>query len=188
MILNKRKKIIFYSWLAFITCALSFYFFNPVFFEPQNLKNIFSDNLAWGLIIYFILWTLRGFTLIPSTPMIIAGMLVFPPVHLFLVNFACVFTSSAIVYFWWKYLWFDVYFSEKCPRELNKLKSALKKRELAFITLWSFFPFVPTDMICYVSEILKIKLWKCLTWVWIWEWIISAIYIFLWDSIIKSYF
>jgi len=109
-------------------------------------------------LIYFILGTLRGFTLLPSTPMVLAGILILPAWPLFLINLACVFSSSSIVYYWGKYLEFDKYFEKKYPKQLHELQSALKGKEIPVITLWSFFPFVPTDLICYTSEIMQIKI------------------------------
>ena len=183
---NVEKKV-FYIWLLLITCILSFYFVYQDFFDPQNLKQFFSDNIYISLTIYFILGALRGFTLLPSTPMVLAWALVLPLLPLFIVNLLCVFTSSTIVYYWGKYLWFDKYFNKKYPTQIAKLKSALNWKEIPVITIWWFFPLVPTDLICYTSEIMRIKLRKVLVWVAIGEWIITAIYIF-WSSEIIEIF
>ena len=174
----KKKKIVLYVWLFFIAILLLLYFLNISVFDINQNKLFFANNLFLGLFIYFIIGTLRGFTLLPSTPIVLAGSFVFPPVYVFLVNLVCVFTSSAIVYYWSSYLEFDKYFNKKYPKQLKKIKKVLKKKELPFIALWSFFPFVPTDLICYVSEVLNIKIWKCLVGVAIGEGIICAIYIF----------
>ncbi len=183
--MNAAKKRIFYVWIVVIGGILSVYFLNPHNFQAQNIQQIFSDNLFLSISIYFILGTLRGMTLLPSTPMVLAGALVFPPMLLYVVNLLCIFTSSTIVYYWSGYLGFDEYFNRKYPDQLEQLKHVLQKREVYFIALWGFFPAVPTDMICYVSEILKIKLWKCLLGVALGEGIICAIYIFGGNSILQ---
>ncbi|BBM82428.1 hypothetical protein UABAM_00771 [Candidatus Uabimicrobium amorphum] len=172
-------------WLVFICGTLGLYFFNPQFFTAENIKKMSSDNTALNLTIYFILGTLRGFTLIPSTPMVLAGALFLPLWPLFLVNQLCVFTSSTIVYYWGKYLEFDVYFSLKFPTEMEKLKVALKGKEIPVVIIWSFFPFVPTDIICYTAEIVRVKLWKCLVGVGIGEGILCATYIWGSSSILQ---
>jgi uncharacterized membrane protein YdjX (TVP38/TMEM64 family) len=122
--------------------------------------------------------TLRGFTLIPSTPIVFAGILVFPPAPLFLVNLLAVYTSSAIVYYMARAVKFDNYFHAEYPNQINKLTALLKNRELPVISLWGFAPMVPTDMIVYVCSVLRISVIKTLLGVSIGEGIICAIYIF----------
>jgi len=172
-------------WLIFICGSLSLYFFYPKFFAAENIRKMFSDNTTTNLIIYFILGTLRGFTLIPLTPMVLAGTLFLPLWSLFFVNLLCIFTSSTIVYYWGKYLEFDKYFSKKFPEQMAKLKLALQGREITVVTLWAFFPLVPTDMICYTGEIVGVKLWKCLLGVGIGEGVICAIYIWGGNSVLN---
>ncbi len=167
-----------YTWLAVVATSLSLYFFYPDLFAPQNIRQFFSDNLALGLLGYFVISTLRGFTLIPSTPIVLAGILVFPPWPLFLVNQLAVYSSSAIVYFMARQFRFDHYFHAHYPTQVERLTALLKKRELIVISAWGFIPVVPTDMIVYVCSVLRIKLWKTLLGASIGEGIICAIYIF----------
>jgi uncharacterized membrane protein YdjX (TVP38/TMEM64 family) len=116
--------------------------------------------------------------LIPSTPLVLAGILVFPPLPLFLVNQLAVYTSSAIVYLMSRQVRFDHFFHERYPKQVERLTRLLHKRELLVISLWGFAPFVPTDMIVYVCSVLRIRLWKTLLGVSIGEGVICAIYIF----------
>jgi len=167
-----------YTWLAVVATSLSLYFFYPDLFAPENIRQFFSDNLVVGLLGYFVISTLRGFTLVPSTPIVLAGILVFPPWPLFLVNQLAVYSSSAIVYFMARQFRFDHYFHEHYPTQVERLTTLLKQRELLVISAWGFIPVVPTDMIVYVCSVLRIKLWKTLLGASIGEGIICAIYIF----------
>ncbi len=166
------------AWGAIVALSLSVYFLNPEWFAPRALRQFFNDNLAVSLFLYFVVSTLRGFTLIPSTPFVLAGVLVFPPLPLFLVNQVAVYTSSAIVYLMARQVRFDQYFHERYPRQVERLTWLLHKRELVVSSIWGFAPFVPTDMIVYVCSILRIKLWKTLLGASIGEGVICAIYIF----------
>ncbi len=177
------KKILFFIWLLGLLCFGVFYWFHQDLFTPESMQHLFSQNLYWGLGLYFLLGTIRGFTLFPSTPMVLAGALVFPPLPLYIVNLFCVITSSTIVYFWGQFLGFDTYFERKYPHQVHALQKALEKRELPILVGWSFFPLVPTDMICYAGEIMRIKLWKCLVGVLIGEGIICALYIWGVDAV-----
>lgn len=168
----------FYAWLALVTICLSLYVLRPELFEPRRIRLFFVDNLVPGLSIYFLISTLRGLTLIPSTPIVLAGVLVFPPWPLFLVNFLAVYSSSAIVYYMARFFRFDHFFNEHYPRQVRTLTRLLHKKELPVISVWGFLPFVPTDMIVYVCSTLRINIWKTLVGVSIGEGVICAIYIF----------
>lgn len=166
------------AWGSIVVISLFLYFLKPEWFDPFTLRQFFSDNLIVSLLMYFIVSTLRGFTLIPSTPLVLAGILVFPPLPLFLVNQLAVYTSSAIVYLMSRQVRFDHFFHERYPKQVERLTRLLHKRELLVISLWGFAPFVPTDMIVYVCSVLRIRLWKTLLGVSIGEGVICAIYIF----------
>lgn len=167
-----------YTWLGLVAVCLSLYFFRPDLFEPQYIRQFFSENLVSGLFVYFVISTLRGFTLIPSTPIVLAGILVFPPLPLWIVNQLAVYTSSAIVYYMARHLRFDNYFHAHYPDHVERLTRLLKKAELTVIAAWGFIPVVPSDMIVYVCSVLRISVWKTLFGVSIGEGIICAIYIF----------
>ena len=167
-----------YVWLALIASSLSLFFFMPELFEPQSIRQFFTDNLFSGLLVYFIISTVRGFTLIPLTPIVLAGVLVFPPWPLFLVNQAGVYTSSAILYCMTRYMRFDNFFFTHYPQQVEKLILLLRKRELQVISLWGFAPFIPTDMIICICSVLRISVFKTLLGVSIGEGIICAVYIF----------
>lgn len=167
-----------YLWLGIIAIGLSLFFFRPELFEPERLRQFFDRNLAGGLLVYFIISTLRGFTLIPSTPIVLAGVLVFPPWHLWLVNQLAVYTSSAIVYYMARYVRFDRYFHEHYEPQIKRLTRLLHRKELPVIAAWGFFPVVPSDMIVYVCSVLRISVVKTLIGISIGEGVICALYIF----------
>ncbi len=172
------KSIGLYLWLALIVSCLSLYALRPDLFAPERVQHFFSDNLFIGLIIYFVIATLRGFTLIPLTPFVLAGILVFPPLPLFLVNQAAVYSSTAILYYMTRVMKFDHFFYDRYPAQVEKLILLLNKRELPVITLWGFAPFTPTDMIICICSVLRISIWKTLLGVSIGEGVICALYIF----------
>ena len=167
-----------YLWLALIVGCLSLYFLQPELFEPDNIRQFFSDNLVSGLLVYFIISTARGVTLIPSTPIVLAGILVFPPWPLFLVNQVAVYTSSAILYYMTRYMRFDNFFFTHYPLQVEKLIVLLRQRELPVISMWGFAPFIPSDMIVCICSVLRISVFKTLLGVSIGEGVICAIYIF----------
>lgn len=167
-----------YLWVGLILLSLSLYVFQPEYFDPRNIQKYFSTRLSEGLALYFILSTLRGFTLIPSTPLVLAGMLVFPPWPLFLVNQLAVYTSSAIVYYMARYVRFDRFFHARYEPQIRRLTNLLHRKEMPVIALWGFAPMVPSDLIVYVCSVLRIHVVKTLVGISIGEGAICALYIF----------
>lgn len=166
------------AWTSLVAFCLCLYFFRPDLFDPRRLRAFFAGNLEAGLLVYFVISTLRGFTLIPLTPIVLAGVLVFPPVELWLVNQLGVCTSSAIVYGMARYVRTDVYFHARYPLQIERLTALLRKRELPVIGVWGAAPFMPSDMIVYVCGVLRISLWKTLLGISIGEGLICTLYIF----------
>lgn len=177
-----RKKTL-YLWIAIIVIVLILYYFNKDWFDLSFLERLAEDHKVLVVLLYFLILTFIGLTFIPSTPFALAGLLLFPAYEAYIINLICIVSSSAIVYYFTKYLRLDKWIEAKYPSQIKKTKRALKKKELPIITAWSFFPVVPTDLIIYVSSSLKIPYWKCVIGVLIGEGALNALYIFSVDFI-----
>lgn len=167
-----------YFWAAFVAICLWLYYLNPDVFTPESIRGWFGDNLYLGLLIYVVLFCVRAFTLIPHTPLLVTGILVFPPLPLFFANLLGVNGTVAIIYFLSRKLRFDQYFDTRYPLQIGKLSQLLRNREFPVIVLWSFALVLPTDLIVYVCSVLRIKPVKAFVGVSIGEGVISALYIF----------
>lgn len=116
----------------------------------------------------------------------LAGILIFNPFEVFIVNMAGILTSSTIVYYFSKYLELDIYFETKHSKYTHIIRAKLMDRELPIIVFWSFFPPAPTDLIVYVASTLRINVYKCLLGVFIGEAIINAFYIISVTMLLKG--
>ncbi len=172
-----RRKTLF-IWISVVVLTLILYFVNRDFFDISFLKAYVSDHKALVLSLYLIILTFIGLTFIPSTPFALAGVLLFPPLEAYIINLIGITTSSIVVYYFTQYLRLDVWIESKYPAQIEKIKKALRKKELPIIAGWSFFPVVPTDLIIYVSSTLNIPFWKCLIGILIGEGTLNALYIF----------
>ncbi len=173
-------------WLFVIFTALYLYFFQRGFIDGQITK-IANAPLSTRYWIYFGLGSLRGFTLIPVTYLIVLGLLFLPLKVLFLLTIAGVMVSSIIVYYFSELLHLSEFFERKYPQRIAKFKSVIEKNELPIVTLWSMLPFVPTDIICYVCGSLKISIKKFLLGVLVGESITCWIYIFFGKEIVQFF-
>lgn len=136
---------------------------------------------------YFALGCVRGFTLIPATYLVVAGMIVLPPWRLYLLTVGGIIVSSASVYAFAEAMQFDRFFERRYPSQIAKLRALMTRRELPIVIVWSFLPIAPTDLVCYVCGALKVDLKKCLLGVVIGEGAICAIYIYLGTAALSSF-
>jgi len=75
---------------------------------------------------------------------------------------------------------YDEYLEEKYPEKIAVLKEKMhSKYSFSFVVAWSFFPLVPTDAICYVAGMTKMKFRKMITALCLGEIPLVAAYVFL---------
>lgn len=181
----KARKITFCLWLLLIAAGITTYIVFPEKLSHSFLQEISENNLFAVFFIYYLIISLRGLMLIPSTPLLLAGVLIFDPFKLYLINLAGILTSSTIVYYFSKYLGFDIYFETKYKRAAQKIRERLEDKELPIIVGWSFFPLTPTDLVVYIGSTLRISVFKCLLGVLIGEAVLTAFYIITATSLLK---
>lgn len=175
------KKILLILWVVFSLISVYFYFSNPEMFNVNSILNLIKSHKDYILPIYMILFIARSFTLIPGTPFVLAGTLLFPdkPYTVLLICIICMIISSLILYYFSELLGFDKILKNKYPKKIEQIQKKLNgKYGVIFITLWAFLPFAPTDLVCYTAGILKINIFIYLTGIIIGELIICWLYIF----------
>ena len=173
----------FSLWIALVAGALYFYFFQRGALE-QVLAGLSGAPRMWAYAVYLALGCIRGFTLVPVTYLVVAGMLILPPVPLYVLTVAGIVVSSAAVYYFAEAMRFDRLFERRYPAQLARLRALIAGQQLPIVILWSFFPIAPTDLVCYVCGALKVSLTKTLLGVVIGEGAICAVYIFLgWQAL-----
>jgi uncharacterized membrane protein YdjX (TVP38/TMEM64 family) len=160
------------------------YFFSSSSITEKFVK-IFTASSLVGYSIFFVASSLRGFTLIPVTYFIVVGLVFIKPIPLYIMTMVGVMISSACVYYFSEYLNFDEYFETNHKKQIDKIKNVITKNELPIVITWSFMPFLPTDVMCYVCGTLDIPVRKFLLGVLIGEGIACAVYIFLGKEILS---
>lgn len=181
------KKIIIALWVLFLASCLAFFLANRESFTPEGLAAFcfrFKEHILGA---YLVISLLRGFTLIPSTPFILAGTVLFPaePYWVLGISMTGIIFSSSMLYYFSEHMGFAEYLERKHPTRIAKLHDQMQKPTgLLFVCLWSFFPLVPTDAVCYVAGILKMDFFKFIAALALGELILCSIYIFFYSSLI----
>ncbi len=158
----------------------------------QVLRQFFQNQLAqamsWGVTAgyaaYVALGAVRGFTLIPSTTLVLAALPFFPPGPLLACTLAGIVISSSSIYFFSSALRLDERLGRRHPEQIARITDLINRYELPIIIGWSFFPLAPTDLICYVCGLLRVRFWKFLIGVTAGEGAISALYIYGGDRLL----
>lgn len=171
-------------WLTLLCAGLYMYFFHPTFFQVQ-LEHVAGVSIYLAYAVLFIVGALRGFTLIPSTYLIIAGLLFFEPLPLFILIMAGIIVSSLSVYYFSEFLNLDELFEKNHHERVAQIKSALEKNELPIIIFWAVSPFLPTDVICYVCGTLDVDVKKFILGIFIGESVIVGTYVFFGEYLLK---
>jgi uncharacterized membrane protein YdjX (TVP38/TMEM64 family) len=154
------------------------------FFETQ-LAHAMSWGAAAGYALYLALGAVRGFTLIPSTTLVLAALPFFPPTPLLIATVIGIVLSSSSIYFFSSALRIDERIARRHPEKVARLTDLINRYELPIIIGWSFFPLAPTDLICYVCGVLRVRFWKFLLGVTIGEGAICAVYIYGGDQLLR---
>ena len=165
-------------WLALVGTALFTYLFHRDALATL-FRELSGSPPVWAYGAYLALGCLRGFTLIPATYLVVAGMIVLPRVPLYVLTVAGILVSSTAVYYFAGAMRFDRFFERRYGPQVARLRALMTRRELPIVIAWSFFPIAPTDLVCYVCGALRVDLKKCLLGVTVGEGAICAIYIFL---------
>jgi uncharacterized membrane protein YdjX (TVP38/TMEM64 family) len=179
--LKKGKIIIYLLWILIIFGFGIYYLVNPELFTADYLVSFIKQFQNEMLLIYALLSMLRGFFLLPSTPFVIGGGLLFPeqlPLVLTISMIGVLFSATSLYYFS-DLLGFSTYLDQKFPTKINALKQKLNSSKSTLLVAgWSIFPFVPTDIICYVTGILKTPFKNVLLGVFIGEIILCSMYVY----------
>jgi uncharacterized membrane protein YdjX (TVP38/TMEM64 family) len=151
----------------------------------SRMGSVASSSLTVAGGAYLLLGCIRGFTLVPSTTLILIAIPFFPPGRLFVLTMIGILVSGASVYWFAEALHVEELLTGRRRRHAERLTVALQRWELPVIIGWSFLPFVPTDVIGYVCGALRVDFRKYLVGIGIGEGAICAIYIFLGGSVLQ---
>ncbi len=181
----KSRRYLIGAWLALLALALYVFLFQKGFLQHE-LGEMSYFSLYVGFAIYLLLGCLRGLTFIPSTILIALGLPFFNPLPLYILTMVGIMVSTATVYYFSRSLKVDGFFEKKYPKLLIKVQTLLKKNHLSTVIVLSISPVFPTDLLAYVSGMLRLDIKKLLLGIFIGEGLICAIYIFAGSEVIAA--
>ena len=184
------KKIVYGIWIVAVVFFGFLFIFKNQYFDTEFLSAWMQQYGDKVLIIYIAISFIRGFFLIPSTPFVLLGIVLYPtqPLLVLAVSMSGVVFSATLLYFYSDNIGFSDYLEAKYPKQSQWMQEKLGgKYRLAFIYGWSIFPPVPTDLICYVAGILKVKYWVMILGVFLGELTLNTIYVSIGPSVVEFF-
>lgn len=180
-----NKQILRIIWIALVLSGLVLFFLHPEWFTKEGISEFVAKKQANVIIIYLIISLVRGIFLLPSTPFVLAGIILFPdqPWLVFWISMVGILVTATYLYFASRFLEFEKLFGAKNFDKIERIKHKLNKNGFWIVLGWSFFPFVPTDLICYIAGAIRMNFWKYISAVYIGEAILVGCYIYLGESI-----
>jgi uncharacterized membrane protein YdjX (TVP38/TMEM64 family) len=169
--------IMFAAAFAFLYCRYSGSW-------GQEITGLAQSSALLAYAIYVLLGALRGFALVPVTNLVVLAIPIFPPWPLLVLTLVGIAISSASIYAFAGSLGLAGYFERKHTRSVARVQAALERHPTTIVTAWSFLPIVPTDLICYVCGIVRIRFGRFMLGVLVGEGAICAIYIFAGTSLL----
>lgn len=151
-------RVLTYVWGIVILAVAVLWVTRPELFSDEAVASTLASWGAWSFVGYVVLSMTRGIALIPSTPVVLAGGILFPDAlwTVLVVSMLGIALSATLLYRFPGYGGYDDWLESKHPERIARLSVHLvKPRAQWFVALWAVTPVVPTDLICYVAGLVR---------------------------------
>ena len=178
-----NKQIIrnfFYTFIVINIIAIWYFSYtNNSYFSIEKIQEFLDgQNLYIALLMYIVILTIRWLTLLPWTPLLVLGAILFPLLYAFIAVQIAVQLYILVIYRYSNILDFEI------PKKVLDYKSKIQKYWIAYIILLCVIPWMSMNILAYFLSTLKIPLKTQMIWIGIG----STINLFLYLSIFKTLF
>ena len=162
--MTTSRRIALGFWLAVTVGLGSLFMVRPELLEPEKLVLALKSTESFAIVAYALLSVVRPVTMVPSTVLIIVGTLLFPGRYwmVFAVSLGGISLSAILIYYFFEFLGLKEVFERKHATRVRWLEEQLRLKGFWVVVGWAMFPFVPTDVICYVAGALRMHKGKFL--------------------------
>ncbi len=167
-------------WLSFAAACLGFAMYDPSFFSAQNISALMDRSGVYFIAAFIFISVLRAFTMLPSTPLVVAGTLLFPtePLVVIFISMLGIMISAIIIYYFSKWMGFDELIKRKLKHRFYKIRDQINSPGgFLFVVLWASFPLVPTDVVCYAAGTVKMHVGKFILGIFLGEVVVVTLYV-----------
>lgn len=186
--LQSIKKAIHYVWVSSVLVGLGYMLLHPSAFSVEEVSAFLQKFDHWVWLVYILITFLRGILLFPSTPFVLAGALLFPEqlILVGIISILGILFSATLLFYFAEIIGFGDYLSQKYPHKIEKARIALNQPKGKWlVAAWAWFPFVPTDIICYVAGLVQMRYSIMITGIFLGESILISLYLYLGKDILS---
>ncbi|EKQ57017.1 MULTISPECIES: VTT domain-containing protein [unclassified Clostridium] len=173
------KIIVLLFWLAILFIFFKYELYIDGVGKIISFLNTYKNYSA---LLFFIIASLRIFTLIPCTVFIIIGGVLFNPLDAFILTALANLMSEVLLYFFAK-LTLGMNYQNKIINKYPKIYNTIKKNNVQILALGVSSPVVPSDIICLFSVLAEITFIKYVLTIFLADTPIILLYTFLGISI-----
>lgn len=173
-----RRTFYFFILINIIAIWYFSYTDNSVFSIEKIQEYLAGQNLYIALFIYTLIMIIRGLTLIPWTPLLVLGAILFP---LFWALLAVQIAVQCYIIIIHKY---STVLDFKIPQKILNYKEKIEKYWVPFIVVLCIIPWMSMNLMAYFLSSLKVSLLKQMIWIGLG----STINLFLYLHIFKTIF
>lgn len=179
-----------FIWLILIVSVLIHYGLCSSTYTADTLQSYFNSNSTNIFYAYVCLSLVRSFFFLPSTIFVIMGVVLYPnqPFLVLFISMSGILVGATWVYFSARILKIEQLFSKKNQARLKNVRYKIQKHGFLIVIGWSFFPPVPTDLICYVAGYAQMKFLKFIAALLIGELFLVSIYVWTGKGIFQLVF
>jgi uncharacterized membrane protein YdjX (TVP38/TMEM64 family) len=135
--------------------------------------------------VLILLGAVRAFTFVPVTVLVLAALPFVAPGPLLAATLAGIAASSSMIYGGARFLGLGRRFEIRHGPALGRLRTALARYELPVVVAWSFAPLAPTDAVCYLCGVMRVRFLTFLIGVVAGEGTVCAIYVYGGDYLLR---
>lgn len=177
------------GWLVVLGLVLVLYATHADEFTPRQIAADLRRFEHGLLALYLLASVTRALVLIPSTPFVLAGCLLFPgrPGLVLAVSVTGIALSATLIYHFAGLLGLDEWFETHQPQRVRWMTEWLRG-PWGFWALvgWAFFPLAPTDLACYLAGSLRLPFGRSLAAICLGELLVCAGYVFLSQQVLAD--
>lgn len=172
-----------FAWIFVISIALIHYCISPQYYTADFLKNTLDNNHSIVFGAYLTISLIRSLFFLPSTIFVIMGVALYPddPYLVLLISMVGIISGACWIYFSADILKIEQIFSIKSQHKIKKTEASINKYGFWIVLFWSFFPVVPTDLICYIAGYSKMNFSKFILALSIGE--ITLVSLYIWTGV-----
>ncbi len=175
------KRYFNFIWLGLVTILMGLLFAFPNWVSRESVADFLKMMGPMALVGFCLVSFIRALFLIPATPFILAGAISFPqwPIAVVVISLAGIAFGGCMLHRFPSIGGYDRILETKYPEKIAFLKRKMQGKFAFWVVAgWSFFPLVPTDVICYVAGIAKMPLRTLLAALMLGESFLTGVYVF----------